>query len=100
MRRLECARPMRTATGQARNAGEAVQQLAHIARERQRLGQERKALLRRTRKIEARLASITALESRLMPLLRQQMEGGKTAPPPVRQRTALPLGLNQVTLQY
>ena len=56
MRRLECARPARTSTGHARNAGEAVQQLAHIARERQRLGQERKALMRRIRKLARKQA--------------------------------------------
>ena len=117
MRRLECARPARTATGQARNAGEAVQQLAHIARERQRLGQERKAIVRRMHKIDARLEAMTTLEDKLMPMMRQDAERAKAAalptptpapapaptpapPPPPRRRSVLPIGLSQVTLHY
>jgi hypothetical protein len=111
MRRLECARPARTSTGHARNAGEAVQQLAHIARERQRLGQEHKSLMRRIRKIDARLAAMTMLEHKLLPMMQQAADrvavsaakssaSPPPAAPPVRRPVALPLGLNQVTLQY
>jgi hypothetical protein len=120
MRRLEFARPARTSTGHARNAGEAVQQLAHLARERQRYGQEREALIRRIRKIDARLEIMSTLEARLMPMMRHEAERAKAvpvpvpvpvsaqaAPPPVtaapqpaRRRTVLPMGLSEVTLQY
>lgn len=117
MRRLECARPARTAIGQARNAGEAVQQLAHLSRERQRVAQERVSLIRRIRKLDARLVSMTALESKLLPMIRQEA-GRSTAAPspqspppaaavapappaaPVRRHAALPIGLSEVTLQY
>ena len=109
MRRLECARPSRTTTGQARNAGEAVQQLAHIARERQRLGQEREALMRRIRKIDARREAIAALEGKLLPMMRQAVEHAKAlagpspeSPPPAppARRPALTVGTSPVTLQY
>src|SRR5262245_35181653 len=97
MRRLECARPARTATGQARNAGEAVQQLAHIARERQRLGQERKALVRRMHKVDGRLDAMSALESKLMPMMQQEVDRAKAAaagppdPPPPAAVVAAPV---------
>jgi len=116
MRRLECARPARTATGHARNAGEAVQQLAHLARERQRFGQERRALIRRIHKIDARLDAIATLESKLLPMLRPEASRTNTPPPPespspapaqtvapappIRRPAALPIGLSEVTLQY
>jgi hypothetical protein len=118
MRRLECARPARTATGHARNAGEAVQQLAHLARERQRFTQERHALIRRVRKIDARLEALVALEVKLLPMMRQAAGRTNTALPPpappspaptgpvsppaplVRRQTVLPIGLSEVTLRY
>jgi hypothetical protein len=109
MRRLEFARPPRTATGHARNAGEAVQQLAHVARERQRLAQERKSLVRRILKIDARLEAITATEGKLMPMIQVEAQRPKDSPPtsapappppPPKRQTPLPLGLSEVTLQY
>ena len=105
MRRLECARPARTTICQARNAGEAVQQLAHVARERQRLGQERKALMRRIRKIDARLRAITAVEQKLLPLMRHEADShtGTAAPLPApspRRQVGLPIGFRESTLQY
>jgi hypothetical protein len=126
MRRLEFARPVRTSTGHARNAGEAVQQLAHLARERQRYGQERQSLIRRIRKIDARLEIMSTLEARLLPMMRQEADRAKEVPVPVpvpvpaaaaaptrpappivaaapkvvRPRTVLPMGLSEVTLRY
>ena len=114
MRRLECARPARTSTGQARNAGEAVQQLAHIARERQRLGQERKALTRRVKKIDGRLETMATLEQKLLPMMKNEVDRAKaaaavspppaaaatTAPAPAPRRQPLPIGLTEQTLQY
>jgi hypothetical protein len=121
MRRLECARPARTATGHARNAGEAVQQLAQLARERQRFGQERHVLIRRIHRIDARLEAMATLEGKLLPMMRQEAGRTNTAPaqpappspattrtmvppappaPSVRRPTVLPNGLSEVTLQY
>ena len=127
MRQLQFSRPARTVTGKARNAGEAAQQLAHITRERLRLGQERKALVGRIQKIDARLVALTALEDQLLPMMRKEADRAKGAlmpplqphatpvsaassraphasaappSPPVRRPTALPLGMTEVTLQY
>ena len=108
MRRLDCARPVRTATGQARNAGEAVQQLAHIARERKRLAQERTAIMRRIRKIDSRLEAMTSLEGKLLPMMRKEGPPANAAPTPTSEtprpapprRIVLPLGISQSTLQY
>ena len=102
MRRIECARPPRTALGQARNAGEAVQQLAHLARERQRLTQERRTVMRRIRRIDARLQAIASTEDRLLPMLqtdaKRTPEPARAAAP--RRSAGLPSGLGEVTLQY
>lgn len=127
MRHVEFTRPARTATGRARNAGEAAQQLAHLTRERLRLGQERKALVARIQKIDQRLQAIVALEDKLLPMLRKvadRVKGAQAAPPPrppapplpaappapqrsaapptppIRRATVLPLGMSEVTLQY
>ena len=119
MRRLECARPPRTAIGHARNAGEAVQQLAHLARERQRLTQERRAVMRRIRKIDARLQAISGLENKLMPMIQGEpartAERVPSAPAPraaaapapkaapavaPKRHVSVPPGLGEVTLQY
>jgi hypothetical protein len=82
MRHLEITRPARTATGRARNAGEAAQHLAHITRERLRLGQERKALVARIQKIDARLVALSALEDRLLPMMRKEADRAKGAQTP------------------
>jgi hypothetical protein len=120
MRRIEFTRPARTSTGRARNAGEAAQQLAHVTRERIRIRQERTALGGRIQKIDARLEALTALEDKLLPMMRQEADRAKTALPPqqsvspapplpavpplsapaVRPPTALPVGMSEVTLQY
>ena len=115
MRRLEVTRPSRTATGKARNAGEAAQQLAHITRERLRIGQERRALLRRIQKIDARFVALSALEDTLVPMIRQEADRARTvrlpavpaapvaaamaAPPPIAP-SLLPVGTREATLQY
>jgi hypothetical protein len=90
MRRLEFSRPGRTATGKARNAGEAAQQLSHLTRERMRIGQERKALLGRVQKIDARLVALAALEEKLLPMMRKET-AAKTAPPSPDPPSAAPL---------
>jgi hypothetical protein len=100
MRRLECARPPRTAIGQARNAGEAVQQLAHLARERQRLVQEHGAVMRRIRKIDARLRVIAAAEHRLLPMLQGEKTRAPAAKPAPKRQAVAPAAANEVTLQY
>ena len=114
MRRLESTRPSRTLTGQARNAGEAAQQLAHVTRERLRIGQERQALGRRIQKIDARLVALARLEEKLLPMMSKEAARAKAAlpapapppaapppsAPPAKPQVAWPIGLNEVTLQY
>ena len=127
MRHVEFTRPARTATGRARNAGEAAQQLAHLTRERLRIGQERKALVARIQKIDDRLGAIAAFEEKLLPMVRKEADrarGAQTPPPPrppapplpaappspqlsaappappVRRHAVLPIGMSEVTLQY
>jgi hypothetical protein len=113
MRHLEFSRPARTATGKARNAGEAAQQLAHVTRERLRLGQERKALLARIQKIDGRLGVLSALEDKLVPMVRKEADRAKgaqsplqppspappipAAAPPARQISTAPLAARQVS---
>ena len=99
MRRLEISRPLRTTvTARARNAGEAVQQLAHLSRERHRLGQERIAVMRRIRKIDARLEAIAATEGKLLPMI--QVEAAPPPAPAAKRPTVAPPGPGEVTLQY
>jgi hypothetical protein len=99
MRRLEISRPLRTTiTARARNAGEAVQQLAHLSRERQRLGQERIAVMRRIRKIDARLEAIAATEGKLLPMI--QVEATAQPAPAAKRPAILPPGPGEVKFQY
>lgn len=86
MRRLEYERRTRTVPGHARNAAEAVMCLAQVARERHRLGQERRTLAKRIQRIEARLTAIAATETKLVPLIQAEH-----APAAVPGRLARPL---------
>ena len=69
MRRLEYTRNMPTPRAHARNAADAVLVLAQVARERQRLEQERQSLAKRMRRIELRLTQIAGAETRLVPVI-------------------------------
>ena len=69
MKRLEYERRIRTAPGHARNAAEAVMFLAQVARERHRLGQEQRSLVKRMQRIQARLSAIAETETKLVPML-------------------------------
>jgi hypothetical protein len=102
MRRLEFTRPGRNAATLPRNAGEAVTQLAHLARERQRLQQERATLMRRIRRIDTRLRAIAATETRLMPLIHAEVQAKSAgeATTPTRKPVVLPAGMGEVTLRY
>jgi hypothetical protein len=85
MKRLEYSRRVRTAPGHARNAADALLQRLQVTFERQRLEQERMALVRRVRRIEARLLAIGA--------------------PAAEPHAALPSaglgpGASEITLQY
>lgn len=109
MKRLECIRRFRSVrgvAGQARNAAEAVMVLAHVARERHRLEQERRSLGKRLTRIDARLTEIAGTEMRLVPTIQAMphrpadAESAVVVPVPVRVRAALPAGVTQVTLQY
>jgi hypothetical protein len=108
MKRLECIRRFRSVrgvAGQARNAAEAVMVLAHVARERHRLEQERRSLGKRLTRIDARLTEIAGTEMRLVPTIqamphRQTDSESAVVPVPVRMRAGLPAGVTQVTLQY
>jgi hypothetical protein len=70
MRRLEYARRYRTVPTHSRNAADAVMVLAQVARERHRLGQEQRSLVKRIKRIEARLTAIAATETKLVPMIR------------------------------
>src|SRR3954468_9591293 len=109
MKRLEIVRRFRSVrgvAGQARNAAEAVMALAHVARERHRLEQERNSLGKRLTRIDERLTEIAGKEMRLGPTIQaipQRPSGAgpaPAAPPAVRPRAPLPAGVTQVTLQY
>jgi hypothetical protein len=110
MKRLEIVRRFRSVrgvAGQARNAAEAVMVLAHVARERHRLEQERRSLGKRLTRIDARLTEIAGTEMRLVPTI-QAMPHRPAGPEPAavaatmppRARAPLPAGVTQVTLQY
>ena len=109
MKRLEIVRRFRSVrgvAGQARNAAEAVMVLAHVARERHRLEQERRSLGKRITRIDARLTEIAGTEMRLVPTIQamphrpSDAEPSPSMPVPVRARAPLPAGVTQVTLQY
>ena len=110
MKRIESIRRFRSVrgvAGQVRNAAEAVMVLAHVARERHRLEQERRSLGKRLTRIDARLTEIAGTEMRLVPTI-QAMPHRAADPEPalaaaplaVRARAPLPAGVTQVTLQY
>ena len=109
MKRLEIVRRFRSVrgvAGQARNAAEAVMVLAHVARERHRLEQERRSLGKRITRIEARLTEISDTEMRLVPAIQAmphrpaEPAAPVAATPPPPRRPLLPAGVTQVTLQY
>jgi hypothetical protein len=79
MRRLEYTRRGRAVTTQAKNATEAVMCLAQVARERQRLQQERITLEKRMRMIATRLLQLAGAERQLVPVL--QLAGASEAVP-------------------
>ena len=104
MKKLEFERPRsRTIRSRARSAADAVMVLAHVARERSRLGQERQSLVKRMKRIEARLTAIAATETKLVPMIRVETPGAETPPaavyvaPPPRSAPAYAGGM---TLQY
>jgi len=109
MKRLESIRRFRSVrgvAGQVRNAAEAVMVLAHVARERHRLEQERRSLGKRLTRIDARLTEIAGTEMRLVPTIQAMPhrppdpEPSPAMPLPLRARAPLPAGVTQVTLQY
>jgi hypothetical protein len=110
MKRLEIVRRFRSVrgvAGQARNAAEAVMVLAHVARERHRLEQERRSIGKRLTRIDARLTEIAGTEMRLVPTIqamphRPAVSEAAAVPiaMPVRAAAPLPAGVTQVTLQY
>ena len=98
MKRLQYERRFRTVPGHARNSAEAVMYLAHVARERHRLGQERSSLEKRMKRIEARLSAIAATETKLVPMIRLEHSPVLPAPaPPPRHAAPIDGGL---TLHY
>ena len=99
MRRLEYTRTIRAVPGRARNTLEAAMFLAHVVRERHRLEQERRSLEKRIRRIDARLTSIAGAETKLTPGLRAGANERDRALPPA-SRSAMPLEIGEVTLQY
>jgi hypothetical protein len=110
MKRLESIRRFRSVrgvAGQARNAAEAVMVLAHVARERHRLEQERRSIGKRLTRIDERLTEIAGTEMRLVPTIQAMPHRPAVSDPsgvpiavPVRAPAPLPAGVTQVTLQY
>jgi hypothetical protein len=110
MKRLEYTRRVRTYTGHGRGAGDFVNQLAHMSRERHRLDQERKTLMRRIRRIGARLEAIATAEARLLPRIQQEAERAKDAAAaqaaaqpavaPLRHESGLHVSAGEMTLLY
>src|SRR5215831_3678421 len=70
MKRLEYERRVRTVRTHCRNGADPVMVLAQVTRERFRLGQEHKSLIKRVKRIEARLSAIAVAETKLMPMIR------------------------------
>jgi hypothetical protein len=102
-KRLDYPRRIGSVPARVRNAAEAVMCLAHVARERHRLEQERVSLEHRMRRITARLTAIAGEETRLVPLI--QCPARVPPVPPVARvdapiRDPLPSGLGEMTLQY
>jgi hypothetical protein len=69
MRRLEFARLTRTVPTVGRRTADPAMILAQVARERRRLGEEQRALVKRMKRIEARLTAIAAAETKLVPMI-------------------------------
>ena len=102
MNRLEYTRRGRSGTTRVKSAAEAVMVLAHVARERIRLEQERRSLHRRLGRIEARLMAITGAETRLVPIIQVGKGTAATSRPAAAggARVPTPAGVMEVTLQY
>jgi len=81
MRRLEYERRMRTVPTYGRRTADAVMVLAQVARERRRLGEEQRSLVKRMKRIEVRLSEIAATETRLVPQIRIEHPGSAIAVP-------------------
>jgi hypothetical protein len=108
MRRLEFTnRRVRAVPGRARNAAEAMMYLANAARERHRIDQEKKALLKRLHALDSRLTALAGEETKLNQLARPADADAPASPPPpappvppAYTRAAVPSGFRAVTLQY
>ena len=97
MKRLEYARRYRTVPTHSRNSADAVMVLAQVARERHRLGQEQRSLVKRMRRIEARLTAIAAAETKLVPKIRIEPPPASVLAAPLRPAPAAAGGM---TLHY
>jgi hypothetical protein len=69
MKRLEYERRACKVRTHCRNGADPVMVLAQVTRERYRLGQEHRSLVKRVKRIEARLSAIAAAETKLMPMI-------------------------------
>ena len=70
MKRLEYERRMRAVPTFGRKTADPAIVLAQVSRERRRLGEEQRSLLKRMKRIDARLMEIAAAESKLVPMIR------------------------------
>jgi hypothetical protein len=103
VRRLEYVRNIRSAPA-IQDSSEPALYLAKIVRERRRLEQERHTLLQRIGRIDARLGSIDASETRIVPLIQAKAQL-TVAEAAVRQvvearQVAVPPGCGEFTLHY
>jgi hypothetical protein len=80
MKRLDYERRMRTVPTYGRRTADPAMLLAQVTRERKRLGEEQRALIKRMRRIEARLTAIAAAETRLVPMIQLEHHAHATLP--------------------
>jgi hypothetical protein len=80
MRRLEYERRTCALPTFGRKTADPAMVLAQVARERRRLGEEHRSLVKRVRRIEARLSEIATAESRLLPKIQLDRHLGGAMP--------------------
>src|SRR3982751_6884709 len=101
MKRLEYERRTRAVPTFGRKTADPAMVLAQVSRERRRLGEEQRSLLKRMKRIEARLHEIAAAETKLVPQISLEHPGGAALVAARPRLPRLPLSAGAgMTLQY
>lgn len=103
LKRIEHIRKVRAAPFHGNTATAVVTVLAHMAREKQRLEQERGNWEKRIQRIEFRLKQISAAEARLIPKVQLAVPDALPKKPALLAagtRSPLPPGFRELTVQY